>query len=595
MQVFGFRGGLRPTEGMGLRIADVDTRGGMFLLVREYPGHQLKTPNGDRVVPLHHFASKEELELVRAHIGRRLGELEAAGFTAQQARLFPLVLPHEFADPMRHAERKVEQRRLAGVHRAVLRHVTGDPHFRPYLLRHSFATWSFAALLLHDSKLLQRALVRCPQTAMWVAQGKHLGLALLDTPVDTDNRGITALTRLMGHLGSAMTLGAYVHTLDMARAHFAERATGADIPKVVLASAAQMPVSTALGLLESSTVKLLEHARVRRGWTEVHQQVLMAAADEIHIAEPTESVTPVADIDAVEPVVPVAPVAPAAPCDDLAAAQAQLKRVNAQLAQAKRAERKAPARVKKRPAPIPRDWLGLVAWTRVLRSCTQQAFDLEQVASGFGIEVGALHRALLAAHALAPLIDERLVLATVRVPAGVEALPMLPCPIAPKMNAFEEAATKAFSESAARLYAAEPARTIAALGGWMKGFDRHYHDVAFRADPAGLADHVWLLQGLNVRPQDLMLRPRSTTRTDKPPEWAIPVLGAYAQCRADSVRPGSRASPETIAQWLGLCVIDKKKQGLGMLMTRAIFTAALNVEARGGEVVRAATVTRSRS
>jgi integrase len=127
-----------------------------------------------------------------------------------------------------------------------LRHVTGDPHFRPYLLRHSFATWSFAALLLHDSKLLQRALVRCPQTAMWVAQGKHLGLALLDTPVDTDNRGITALTRLMGHLGSAMTLGAYVHTLDMARAHYAERATGADIPKVVLASAAQMPVSTAL-------------------------------------------------------------------------------------------------------------------------------------------------------------------------------------------------------------------------------------------------------------------------------------------------------------------------------------------------------------
>jgi hypothetical protein len=40
-------------------------------------------------------------------------------------------------------------------------------------------------------------------------------------------------------------------------------------------------------------------------------------------------------------------------------------------------------------------------------------------------------------------------------------------------------------------------------------------------------------------------------------------------------------------------VIDKKRQGLGMLMARAVFTAALNVEARGGEVVRAATVTRS--
>lgn len=165
----------------------------------------------------------------------------------------------------------------------------------------------------------------------------------------------------------------------------------------------------------------------------------------------------------------------------------------------------------------------------------------------------------------------------------------LPKATPPRMNEAEEAMATQLLTRMRHVFEQHPERCVLALRGYFAGFDRHFRDVAFRADPAALADHLWLLARLGIGPQHVVLVPRSVAPTQQVPPWAVKALGSYRACSAKSVRPASRASAQTIAQWLGVRVIDGKAQGLGMLVARALFAAALNVQALGGEVVQAGT------
>lgn len=585
MEIVGFRGGLRPTERTGLRVGDVDTMGGVFLLVREYPGHGLKTSNADRVVPLHLLAPEEELSVVRACVSQRKASLAHQGLTDREIHLAPLLLPLELGDPRIPAQdskalaqaRRPEVLRLNELHGLVLRKATGDPKFRPYLLRHSFATWTCAALLLHDCAYFQRALAGCPATARWVADGKQLGQRLLGADPATDPRGIAAITRLMGHLGGAMTIGAYIHVMDFARAHYSQKASAKRTSKMVLAAASNLPKSTALGHLEHSTTRLLESARKSAGWT---------------VAQPASGIDGLGGVDTAGSAVAVLSARGAQTVSD------------------------APGEGSARPSQA---WLDPSTWSRVLAACVDQDAELPRVAQAFHLETTALHRALVAACELGPRIGERLVAARVRFPEApcedppqvqpdtpaldqacaqpspqlspqpslLPPLPRLPKATPPRMNASEQATAARLLTGMRRVSEQHPERCLRALRAYFSGFDRHFRDVAFRADAQALADHLWLLEMLGVEPRRVVLAPRSVTPTTRVPTWATEALGPYRTCSVKSVRPASRASAQTIAQWLGVRVIDEKAQGLGMLVARVMFAAALNAQARGASVVEA--------
>jgi len=589
MEIVGFRGGLRPTERTGLRVGDVDTIGGVFLLVREYPGHGLKTSNADRVVPLHLLAPEEELSVVRACVSQRKASLALLELTEQEIHLAPLLLPLELGDPRMPAQdskalaqgRRPEVLRLNELHGLVLRKATGDPKFRPYLLRHSFATWTCAALLLHDCAYFQRALAGCPATARWVADGKQLGQRLLGADPATDPRGIAAITRLMGHLGGAMTIGAYIHVMDFARAYYAHKSSTRRTSKMVLAAASNLPKSTALGHLEHSTTRLLESARKSAGWT---------------VAQHASGIDGLGGVDTAGSAVAVLCARGAQTVSD------------------------APGEGSARPSQA---WLDPSTWSRVLAACVDQDAELPRVAQAFHLETTALHRALVAACELGPRIGERLVAARVRFPEApcedppqvqpdtppldqacaqpspqlspqpsllpslLPPLPRLPKATPPRMNASEQAMAARLLTGMRRVSEQHPERCLRALRAYFSGFDRHFRDVAFRADAQALADHLWLLEMLGVEPRRVVLVPRSVTPTTRVPTWATEALGPYRTCSVKSVRPASRASAQTIAQWLGVRVIDEKAQGLGMLVARVMFAAALNAQARGASVVEA--------
>jgi integrase len=83
-----FRVGLRRGEVFHLRLCDIHDRTGIYLHVRRYPGHRLKTPNATRTVRIDALLSARERALLRRWIGSRRSALRGLDEDAQgQSRL----------------------------------------------------------------------------------------------------------------------------------------------------------------------------------------------------------------------------------------------------------------------------------------------------------------------------------------------------------------------------------------------------------------------------------------------------------------------------------------------------------------------------
>jgi integrase len=83
-----FRCGLRRGEVFGLRLCDVHDQGGIYLHVRRYPGHRLKTPNATRTIRIDALLTTSERAILRRWIDKRIYEGGAdRGTESNQSRL----------------------------------------------------------------------------------------------------------------------------------------------------------------------------------------------------------------------------------------------------------------------------------------------------------------------------------------------------------------------------------------------------------------------------------------------------------------------------------------------------------------------------
>lgn len=251
------KAGLRPTEWLGLRVADLTVSGGLCVWVRAYPERPLKSDNSERVVPLCHLLSEEECDEVQRWQMRRLRE--TSSMAEADAAKAPLLHLDEWPDAQTRAHS------LIGEITRLIHHVTEDGALRAYSLRHTFASWTGLALCATSSSEISRVLDRHPSTIQWIRGGSKLRAALMGSD-STDRRGLYALSRLMGHLSPAVTLGHYSHLLDLLQLEAVHR-HGGDVQAAVLVAASGLSRAHAYQLLSRAPSALVDSILDQATWS----------------------------------------------------------------------------------------------------------------------------------------------------------------------------------------------------------------------------------------------------------------------------------------------------------------------------------------
>ncbi|MCO6414003.1 MAG: hypothetical protein J5I92_14775 [Thiogranum sp.] len=203
----GFFAGLRRSEAIGLKIADVEGSRHVDLLVRPNGRRKLKTRSAQRVIPLSSLMPPEEL--------RQL--LEWRDWRAQQYRENPGSSDDLFhLDTQGRAPRDTDP--LLELITEALQRATHDPGFRFHHLRHSFANWQLmkfwhAEQKTRSSPLPEWLLYTEHEKARWSVAGKERKAMLGESP--TNRRALMQISRLLGHSTVDITLTHYVHLLDL--------------------------------------------------------------------------------------------------------------------------------------------------------------------------------------------------------------------------------------------------------------------------------------------------------------------------------------------------------------------------------------------
>lgn len=249
----------RPREYLELRLGDFQSGadGMLDVVIREYAGHGLKTPQATRRVPLSLLAPSDVNQRFRDCLDSRLSGSPTAALELRR-ELF-------FAAP---EGEDVEQyhNRLLGLLRQILQQVTGDPGVRAYSLRHTGANWLFMALESDGSWLWERLWSAHPAMKRYVLDGNALRMRLLGTTDRADRRAVLAITKLQGHLAAATTFMHYLHTTALMQLQAVYKFADS-IPKAVLASAARISPSTLSEQGVGPSRAGLQHSRTRAGWT----------------------------------------------------------------------------------------------------------------------------------------------------------------------------------------------------------------------------------------------------------------------------------------------------------------------------------------
>ncbi|MCE9657667.1 MAG: hypothetical protein K8R60_03840 [Burkholderiales bacterium] len=489
-----FRSGARPTEYFGLRMGDVSDVMGMTLTVRPYLGHGLKSGNAERALPCHILANEPELDVIRGWLAQRESELAPLSDEGRRSA-------YVFALPTAETRTAFARSTFVALNN-VLRKVTGDSTFRAYCLRHSFASWSFACIHLHDSSPVERLLRSQPATAAAVSAGAGLRNRLLLSTLPTDRRANLVVTKLMGHLSSAITFMHYAHMLDLVQLHFSFKELER-VPDVVLAAAASLPVSTCSDHLKRGIDTLLADARRRADWR-------------IEGSEEPASTAPSGNVSA-------------------------------------------------------REWLAPETLEHLLSAYLHNTQSLAELAAACGRSPEQVKWILDRSAELAPFIGKPLQTPSYREAAAVPALSQA------RMNEAERASANTLFQNLEELWRSNSVMCTAGLELYLNHYNRHHKDVVF-ATGESLASYVMFLQALRVDASEVrVILRRSSHVDDRVPDWAALHLGPYLDSTVKLVRPQSRGSGASCAEWIGLQLVDKAGQGIGWMTTRAMFYAALNV------------------
>ena len=220
--ILGFRAGLRPQELLALQPGDFRIGlDGFILLVKPNHFNQLKTVNARRLLPLHLLLSTAEQAEVQALVRFRSRVRGKAAIGT--------MLLHEGVEPEAVATRaRSLEKQLVDL----LAVATGDPQVRVYDLRHSFASYLFATLLLPDGDD-----PRLAPTVGPLCISKERRDVLLPHLLGKGAKGRSALyavSFLMGHASPGWTLTYYTHLLDWSAAQYVARSSFDHlVPKVL--------------------------------------------------------------------------------------------------------------------------------------------------------------------------------------------------------------------------------------------------------------------------------------------------------------------------------------------------------------------------
>lgn len=251
-----FRLGLRAMEIFGLRIEDVHLHGrGLTVLVRDYPGHRLKTENSKRILPAHALLAPGERTMLRAWVRRRQAE-DAAAVESGVTRSALLLAS------VKTGRTSVSYEGISDRVYAALRRATGDRLLFIHHLRHAFATWTMLRLRTPDAPEIPEFFAAHPATARWLANGRRARLLLLGHVSAPSRVYGFAVARLLGHSSPTVSMGHYIHGTEIVMAALTDRELRA-LPNTVLAAASGLPLSTAMRYLESSALALVARTLAR--------------------------------------------------------------------------------------------------------------------------------------------------------------------------------------------------------------------------------------------------------------------------------------------------------------------------------------------
>ncbi|MCA0243806.1 MAG: hypothetical protein LCI02_23475 [Proteobacteria bacterium] len=202
-----FRCGLRRGEVFGLRLCDIHDQAGIYLHVRRYPGHRLKTPNATRTIRIDALLTARERAILLGWIDKRISEASADLSTdGRQARLLARHGSPRDAASIDGTVRRVMQ----AVHA-----VTREPRLVLHHLRHSCASWLWLKLRAPDYPHLSSYLSSMPALCRELRQTRRLRIQLCGAIRGPVRSYSNVVSRLLGHGIPVTSLEHYIHVADL--------------------------------------------------------------------------------------------------------------------------------------------------------------------------------------------------------------------------------------------------------------------------------------------------------------------------------------------------------------------------------------------
>jgi len=221
----GFYLGLRRSEVIGIRVGDLIGEEDLFLYLSNNHFRRLKTINAERVLPVSVLMPAQPLQRFRDWLNRqRRAEAEVAvdeeedifdiDHEAQKKNVDHFLFPY-------FQSKGPSQTRFTGFNliREALQRASRDPTVRFHHLRHAFANWT---LLRFAGYELERSGVPFP---VWLLPDPLDRKALLQEAISvrepilgkapTNRRMLLQITQLLGHASSSITVGSYIHIMDL--------------------------------------------------------------------------------------------------------------------------------------------------------------------------------------------------------------------------------------------------------------------------------------------------------------------------------------------------------------------------------------------
>lgn len=195
---------------LGLSLSDIEITGNHIdIVVQPNALRRLKTKSAHRVLPLSDLAPRAVCDALLHYMQSRSEQV--LGDHSKHISKILLFDPGNENDSLLH-NKKIEKITEA------LRYASGDPSIRFHHLRHSFANWQLLKFWAaeHDGPL--------SDLGSWVSDvalnherlvaAKAESQRLIGTST-THRRSVMQISRLLGHSSTSITMGYYVHMLDV--------------------------------------------------------------------------------------------------------------------------------------------------------------------------------------------------------------------------------------------------------------------------------------------------------------------------------------------------------------------------------------------